>query len=122
MASYFQKKVAVSSTLKKEISRRGGLEQEARSFLWAPQSEQTQPVGASWHAARSGTVLVFSDDILVYSKILEDHVVHLKKVLQVVEQDKWQVKVSKCSFAQRKIDYLVHVILEAGVEAEDCCH
>jgi hypothetical protein len=54
--------------------------------------------------------LVFFDDILIYNNSLEDHVFHLKQVLQLLEQDHWQVKLSKCSFAQRQIDYLRHVI------------
>jgi hypothetical protein len=59
--------------------------------------------------------LVFFNDILVYSTSLTEHVDHLKQVLQLLDKDKWQVKMSKCSFAQRKIDYLVHVISEQGV-------
>jgi hypothetical protein len=55
-------------------------------------------------------VLVFFDDILVYSPTLESHTHHLQQVLQLLIQDKWLVKLSKCSFAQRKIDYLGHVI------------
>jgi hypothetical protein len=54
--------------------------------------------------------LVFFDDILIYNNSLEDHVFHLKQVLQLLEQDHWQVKLSKCSFAHRQIDYLRHVI------------
>jgi hypothetical protein len=39
-------------------------------------------------------------------------------VLQLLVQDKWLVKLSKCSFAQHKIDYLGHVISEAGVATD----
>jgi hypothetical protein len=39
-------------------------------------------------------------------------------VLQLLVQDKWLVKLSKCSFAQHKIDYLGHVILVAGVATD----
>jgi hypothetical protein len=46
-------------------------------------------------------VLVFFDDILIYSGSFDQHVQHLKSVLQLLAQDKWQVKFSKCSFAQR---------------------
>jgi hypothetical protein len=35
-----------------------------------------------------------------------------------LEQDKWQVKLSKCSFAQRKVEYLDHVISEQGVSTD----
>jgi primary-amine oxidase len=50
--------------------------------------------------------LVFFDDILVYSASLDEHVKHLEQVLQLLAQDSWQVKYSKCSFAQHQIDYL----------------
>jgi hypothetical protein len=58
---------------------------------------------------------VFFDDILMYSSTLEQHVNQLSQVLQLLQQDKWHVKLSKFSFAQRKIDYLSHVISGDGV-------
>jgi hypothetical protein len=45
-------------------------------------------------------VLVFFDDILIYNPTLDQHVQHLKQVLQLLAQDSWQVKQSKCSFAK----------------------
>lgn len=45
-------------------------------------------------------VLVFFDDILVYSATFEEHLVHLRQVLQLLAKDKWSVKLSKCTFAQ----------------------
>ncbi|WVZ69502.1 hypothetical protein U9M48_018276 [Paspalum notatum var. saurae] len=53
-------------------------------------------------------VLVFFDDILIYSKTFADHLNHLKL-------DSWQIKLSKCEFAQRQIHYLGHVISQDGV-------
>lgn len=44
--------------------------------------------------------LVFFDDILIYSQNLEQHVQHLKEVLQLLSAHHWKVKLSKCSFAQ----------------------
>jgi hypothetical protein len=45
-------------------------------------------------------VLVFFDDILIYSSTYEDHLQHLSLVLQKLQADQWQVKFSKCEFAQ----------------------
>lgn len=63
--------------------------------------------------------LVFFDDILVYSKTLEDHVTHLKLVLEILQRDNWKVKLSKCAFAQERISYLGHVISKEGVATDD---
>jgi hypothetical protein len=63
-------------------------------------------------------VLVFFDDILVYSPTLDQHVHHLEQVLQLLAQARWQVKQSKCSFAKHNIDYLGHVISASGVSTD----
>ena len=63
-------------------------------------------------------VLVFFDDILIYSRSYADHVEHLRLVFQLLQQDQWQVKMSKCHFAQRQLRYLGHVILEEGVATD----
>jgi hypothetical protein len=45
-------------------------------------------------------VIVFFDDILIYSQSYEDHMIHLKLVFQWLSQDQWKLKLSKCKFAQ----------------------
>jgi hypothetical protein len=60
-------------------------------------------------------VLVFFDDILVYSATPAEHIEHLKLVLQLLAKDKWQVKLSKCTFAQQKLTYLGHIISADGI-------
>jgi hypothetical protein len=60
-------------------------------------------------------VLVFFDDILIYSATYADHLLHIKLVFELLAQDKWKIKLSKCTFAQRQISYLGHVISEHGV-------
>lgn len=62
--------------------------------------------------------LVFFDDILVFSKSFSDHVKHLREVLQLLRNDQWQIKASKCSFAQRELSYLGFVISQQGVSIE----
>ncbi|CAN0906454.1 Retrovirus-related Pol polyprotein from transposon 297 [Linum grandiflorum] len=63
-------------------------------------------------------VLVFFDDILIYSPILNDHLGHVRKTLQVLRQHQLFAKNSKCSFRQRKIEYLGHVISGEGVATD----
>ena len=63
-------------------------------------------------------VIVFFDDILVYSTSLEAHLDHLKQVLSWLRKDQWKLKLSKCSFAQRSIAYLGHVLSAAGVSTD----
>lgn len=62
--------------------------------------------------------LVFFDDILVYSKSFADHVEHLRQVFQLLLADSWKVKLSKCSFAQRQIAYLGHIISQEGISTD----
>lgn len=63
-------------------------------------------------------VLVFFDDILVYSSNLEQHVHHLKTALELLRRNTLFVKKSKCEFAKGSIEYLGHVISQEGVEAD----
>jgi len=63
-------------------------------------------------------VIVFFDDILVYSRTYSQHIDHLRLVLSLLAKDKWFVKLSKCNFAQRQIAYLGHTISELGVSTD----
>jgi hypothetical protein len=65
------------------------------------------------------SVLVFFDDILVYSPNYHTHLVHLQEVLQLLSDNQWKVKLSKCSFAQTTVHYLGHVISAQGVATDE---
>jgi hypothetical protein len=60
-------------------------------------------------------VIIFLDDIFVYSKLEEEHEQHLRLVLQVLRGHQLYAKLSKCSFYQRKIHYLGHIISKEGI-------
>ena len=60
-------------------------------------------------------VLVFFDDILVYSPDLSSLVLHLKTVLQALLDNKLFAKRSKCAFACSEVEYLEHIIFGKGV-------
>ncbi|XP_031108696.1 uncharacterized protein LOC116013188 [Ipomoea triloba] len=64
------------------------------------------------------SVLVFFDDILVYSSDLGTHWSHLKEVLQLMRKHKLLAKLSKCSFAKKEVEYLGHIISEDGLHTD----
>jgi hypothetical protein len=64
------------------------------------------------------SVLVFVDDILIYSKSMEDHIEHLKEVFAILQANKLLLERSKCSFAQNQLEYLGHIISAQGVATE----
>ncbi|KAH9674643.1 Endonuclease [Citrus sinensis] len=55
-------------------------------------------------------VVVYLDDIVVYSTTLEDHAQHLRQVLQVLRDNRFFLKLEKCSFAQQEVEFLGHKI------------
>ena len=56
------------------------------------------------------SVVVFIDNILIYSKTKEEHDEHLHIILQVLREHKFYAKFSKCEFFKDKLQYLGHVI------------
>nr|KYP59153.1 Retrovirus-related Pol polyprotein from transposon 17.6 [Cajanus cajan] len=72
-----------------------------------------------FHGLLRKFVLVFFDDILVYSSSLKDHLYHLEVVLQILQRQQLYARFSKCSFGVKEIDYLGHTLSGSGV-AMDC--
>lgn len=60
-------------------------------------------------------ILVFFDDILVYSKSWEGHLTHLKIVFHILTTNKLFAKKSKCQFGVSQVKYLGHLITNEGV-------
>ena len=63
-------------------------------------------------------VLVFFDDILVYSSNLEDHLQHLTTVFSLLSSHHFYAKLSKCVFAVPNVHYLCHIISIDGVSVD----
>ena len=63
-------------------------------------------------------VLVFFDNILVYSRDLQSHVHHLEVVLSILCDQQLYANMSKCHFAQQKLEYLCHIISADEVVAD----
>ena len=60
-------------------------------------------------------LLVFFDDILIYSKAWEEHLRHLDEVLGILEEQSLYAKISKCEFGMQEMLYLGHIISIDGV-------
>nr|KAJ0226813.1 hypothetical protein LSAT_V11C100043320 [Lactuca sativa] len=63
-------------------------------------------------------VVVYLDDILVYSKSLEDHLVHLKQVFETLRAQKLYGKQEKCSFLVEEVAFLGFVVSRNGVSVD----
>ena len=63
-------------------------------------------------------VLVFIDDILIYSKTKEEHEQHLRLTLQVLRQHQLYAKFNKCEFWLRSVTFQGHVVSDKGVEVD----
>ncbi|GKD22281.1 putative reverse transcriptase domain-containing protein, partial [Tanacetum coccineum] len=63
-------------------------------------------------------VILFIDDILVYSKTREEHEVHLGLVLELLKKEKLYAKFSKCEFWLREVKFLGHVINGDGIHVD----
>jgi hypothetical protein len=63
-------------------------------------------------------VMVFIDDILVYSKNEEEHEGHLGLVLQKLRENQLYAKFSKCEFWLNEVSFLGHVITDRGIAVD----
>jgi len=64
-------------------------------------------------------VVVYIDNILIYSSSMEEHVEHLRKVFQRLRESKLYAKLEKCKFRVTKVNFLEHKITQEGLMMDD---
>jgi hypothetical protein len=69
-----------------------------------------------WH---DDFVVIYIDNILIYSGSLEEHAEHLRKVFQRRKENKLYAKFEKCEFEVMEVDFLGHKIIQEGLKMDD---
>ncbi|XP_069802715.1 uncharacterized protein [Dendropsophus ebraccatus] len=64
------------------------------------------------------SVLLYLDDVIVYSRTYEDHVHHLAEVFQVLIDHGLKIKPSKCHLLKPQVNYLGHVVSAEGIQPD----
>ena len=63
-------------------------------------------------------VVVFIDEILVYSKDAQEHEQHLRLVLQIMKEKQLYAKLSKCDFWLKEVSFLSHIVSVEGIRVD----
>ena len=63
-------------------------------------------------------VLVYLDDILVYSRTPQQHIEHVRSVLEILRKNRFYAKLKKCQFMTSQLLYLGHIISEQGIRPD----
>ena len=71
-----------------------------------------------FHTHLDSFVIIYLDDILIYSRTIEDHLLHLRKIQEVLRQHKLYAKMSKCAFCLPAVEYLGHLLSDVGISVE----
>lgn len=64
-------------------------------------------------------VLVYLDDILIYSKNMDEHIRHIRLIFDQLRSHKLYGKLSKCEFLRSRVEYLGHMVSAEGVSVEE---
>ena len=62
-----------------------------------------------------GHILRYIDDIIIFSKSIDEHLTHLEEVFRRLREANVKLNLKKCSFVKQRIEYLGHVVTPEGI-------
>jgi hypothetical protein len=83
----------------------------------APATFQTL-MNKIFHELLDSFVLIYLDDILIFSKDEKQHIEHLREVFKVLRKEKLYCAPNKCDFFKTSIDFLGHIVSARGIEVD----
>src|SRR6266496_6693135 len=63
-------------------------------------------------------VMVYLDDIIIFSQTMEEYLQHMRKVLEALRQAGLKLKFEKCEFAKKQLKYLDFIVREFGIKSD----
>ena len=63
-------------------------------------------------------IIIYIDDLLIYSNNREEHEDHLRQVFEILRQNKLYAKITKCDFFKESVEYLGHIISPEGIATD----
>ena len=78
----------------------------------SPATFQTMMNNIFWDLIAEGIIVVYLDDILIFTRMEEEHAKAIRRVLQVLQEHKLFLRLEKCEFCKERIEYLGLVISE----------
>src|SRR6266542_2082727 len=61
-------------------------------------------------------VMVYLNDIIIFSQTMDEHLQHMRKVLKALQQAGLKLKLKKCEFAKKQLKYLGFIVREFGIK------
>ena len=87
-----------------------GLANVPRTFMWLMNEVLKKFLGK--------IVIVYLDDILIFSKSLDEHLLHIHSVLERLREEKLLINLKKCSFVKKELVYLGFVVSSEGLKMD----